>query len=219
MSQPRESRLALRCGVAAVVDAVQHSEVHGSVQCTRSSAVCGHGCMTGHGSSSSVGHTPQASSATGGNRKGVAMVQVGGKLYCREGGKNQKGGGELELTRGCKRSRIDCCTINAVGLCGVHQRSCDFVNKGDQRVCETTCLDIVGGLFKMGMQRRRSLTWRVMQGKGRQDLRACLWLAQIKVPEKACRTMHRADEDGRRTAASLTTSSFAQRTGICFCPC
>lgn len=41
----------------------------------------------------------------------------------------------------------------------------------------------------MRMQKRRSLTWRVMQGKGRQDLRACLWLAQIKVPEKACRTM------------------------------
>lgn len=46
-----------------------------------------------------------------------------------------------------------------------------MVNEGDQRVCETTCLDIVGGLFEMGNAEKAKLDldWRVMQGKGRQD--------------------------------------------------
>lgn len=42
------------------------------------------------------------------------------------GGSREKEGGGDGLTRGCKRSRIDCRTISAVGLCGVHQRSCDY---------------------------------------------------------------------------------------------
>lgn len=53
-----------------------------------------------------------------------------------------RGGGEH--TGRCESSRIDCRTINAFRLCRVHGRSCDYVNEGDQRVCETTCLDIVG---------------------------------------------------------------------------
>lgn len=59
-----------------------------------------------------------------------------------------RGGGEL--TGRCESSRIDCRTINAVRLCGVHERSCNYVNEGDQRVCETTCLVIVGGFGRNG---------------------------------------------------------------------
>lgn len=89
-----------------------------------------------------------------------------------------------------------------------------MVNEEDQRVCETTCLDIVGGLFEMGMQRGRSLCLvssrgecRAVQGKGRQDLRACLWLAQIRVPEKACHCEQWVDDDERRMAAQEASYS------------
>lgn len=32
-----------------------------------------------------------------------------------------------------------------LGCAEYMERSCDYVNEGDQRVCETTCLVIVGG--------------------------------------------------------------------------
>lgn len=83
-----------------------------------------------------------------------------------------KGGGEL--TSRCERSRIDCRTINAVWLCGVHERSCDYVNEGDQQVCETTCLDIVGGLFEMRCKKTKLDLECVMQDRAGQARLACV---------------------------------------------
>lgn len=47
------------------------------------------------------------------------------------------------------------------------ERSCNYVHEDDQQVCETTCLDIVGGLVEegwMGGQQRRS--WKAWDGTG-----------------------------------------------------
>lgn len=67
----------------------------------------------------------------------------------------------MTFTLGVEGCWIDCRTINsAVGLCGVHERSRQKDNHVE-RVCETTCLDIVGlmGWLAVRAQARRGMRW------------------------------------------------------------
>lgn len=50
------------------------------------------------------------------------------------------------------------------------ERSGDGIDEGHHRVCETTCLDIVGGIVRVGME-----NWRLARCKT--TVRACQWLA------------------------------------------